>query len=160
MRKISTLALGVALALGCSTAMAAGKEKAVTETATTGPYQLTLKVLPAESFTGADAEMVRDGGATPVELGGPSTPNHHLVVFVKKDSKPVADATVTVRYRLVGESASWVDLPVVRMHVAGKGRETTHYGNNVHLDNGAYEAEVTVNGSQPATFRFALPPAD
>jgi hypothetical protein len=33
---------------------------------------------------------------------------------------------------------------------------TTHYGNNVRLEPGSYEARVTVNGSAPATFQFSL----
>jgi len=157
MRKTLRVALVVPLVLGCSAVMAAGNENTVTETATTGPYQLTLKVLPAESFTGPDAEMVRDGGADPVDMGGNVAPNHHVVAFVKKDGMPVEDATVTVRYRLAGKSATWDDLPVVRMHVAGKGLDTTHYGNNVHLNQGSYTVEVSVNGSEPAAFHFTLP---
>lgn len=156
MRK--TLTFAFMLALGSSAALAAASQNAVTRTEECGPYQVTLKVLPAESFTGKDAEMVRDGGAAPVDLGSAVAPNHHLVVFVKKDGDPVEDATVSVQYRPATGSASWTDLPVVRMHVAGKGRATTHYGNNLRLADGSYTAEVTVNGSAPADFHFTLPP--
>jgi uncharacterized protein involved in high-affinity Fe2+ transport len=42
------------------------------------------------------------------------------------------------------------------MHVAGKGTDTTHYGNNLRMEPGSYEARVTVNGSAHARFRFTL----
>jgi hypothetical protein len=42
------------------------------------------------------------------------------------------------------------------MHVTGHGLATTHYGNNVRLGPGKYEARVTVNGQGPANFRFSL----
>ncbi len=148
-----------ALLAGAALPAAAGAgDQPISETATVGPYQVTLKVLPAEAFTGPDAEMVRDGGAEPVHLGGPEQPNHHLVAFVRKDGTPVEDATVEIRYRpMEGAEAGWTNLPVVRMHVAGKGLATTHYGNNVHLAPGRYEAAVTVDMSGPSVFRFSLP---
>jgi hypothetical protein len=40
--------------------------------------------------------------------------------------------------------------------VAGEGMNTTHYGNNVKLAPGTYEALVTVNGQGPAIFHFSL----
>jgi hypothetical protein len=42
------------------------------------------------------------------------------------------------------------------MHVNGKGLQTTHFGNNVKLSRGKYEVRVSVNGSKPAVFRFAI----
>jgi hypothetical protein len=128
----------------------------VSETGTAGKYSLTLKVLPAESFEGPHAEMTRDAGAMANMAGGEAAPNHHLVVFVKENDKPVEEAKVTISYRqLSPEKGKWVSLPVARMHMAGKGMETTHYGNNVKLAPGSYEARVTVNGA-PATFHFSL----
>jgi hypothetical protein len=130
----------------------------ISKTATAGSYSVTLKVLPAESFRGAKAEMARDGGAEPNYLDGAERPNHHLVAFVKKDGKPVEDAAVSISYRRISSTmGKWETLPVVRMHVAGKGLSTTHYGNNIKLPAGNYEARVTVDGKGPATFRFSLP---
>jgi hypothetical protein len=130
---------------------------AVSKTAKVSAYFLALKVLPAESFTGPKAEMVRDGGAPRNLLNGPVHPNHHLVVFVAKGRKPVEAARVAISYRrLSSKTGSWTAVPVVRMYVAGKGVATTHYGNNVTLTPGTYEARVTVDEKGPATFRFSL----
>jgi hypothetical protein len=129
----------------------------ISKTAKAGAYSVTLKVLPAESFSGPKAEMARDGGAEANLLDGPEHPNHHMVAFVSKDGKPVESATVKISYReLNTKGGAWTKLPVVRMHVTGKGLGTTHYGNNVKLDDGNYEARVTVNGKSTATFRFSL----
>jgi hypothetical protein len=152
-----SLATALLFALALSLAPAVAQAKKISETAMAGDYSVTLKVLPAESFSGAHAEMLRDGGAQPELIHSAAHPNHHLVVFVRKDGKPVEQAAVDIRYRLLssGES-SWTNLPVVRMHVAGKGLETTHFGNNVNLAAGHYEVRVTVNGNAPATFKFSL----
>ena len=140
-------------------AMAEEPAGPISKTVTAGRYQVTLKVLPAESFTGPDAKMVRDGGAEAVDLDSPENPNHHLVVFVKKDGLPVEHATVAIQYRSTeGQNQSWTHEPVVTMHEAGKGPASTHYGNNVHLEPGSYEVAVTVNTSPPAMFHFTLPP--
>ena len=130
----------------------------ISKEAKAGKYSVTLKVLPAESFSGPQAEMVRDGGAPANDLNGPAQPNHHLVAFVKEGDKPVENAKVSIAYRdSSSKTAKWTTLPVARMHVAGKGPETTHYGNNLKLAPGNYEVRVTVNGSGPATFEFSLP---
>lgn len=72
-----------------------------------------------------------------------------MVVFIKENDKPVDDATVGIDYRqLSPKTGHWTKLPVVRMHVDGKGPETTHYGNNLKLAAGNYEARVTVNGKR------------
>ena len=135
----------------------AARAQTVTKMAKAGSYTLTLKVLPAESFTGPKAEMVRDGGANPTTLNGPEHPNHHMVVFVKQNGKPVENATVDMSYRkLAPQPTNWKQLPVVRMHVKGHGLETTHYGNNVKLGSGKYLVQVGVNGGMPATFTFSL----
>jgi hypothetical protein len=129
----------------------------ISKTARAGDYSITLKVLPAESFGGMHAAMTRDGGAKPNLLNGPEHPNHHLVAFVRKDGKPVEKATVFISCREVAPKKSdWMPLPVVRMHVTGKGLKTTHYGNNLKLGPGSYEARVVVNESKPAIFRFTL----
>lgn len=157
MRKILMLAAAAAFALGGLLASCAAQAKPVSESAAVGAYQVTLKVLPAESFTGKSEEMVWDGGARPVLLGAKSQPNHHLVVFVKKDGKPVESATVRIRYRMLGNAgAPWQTLPVTRMYVKGKGRSTMHYGNNVHLPPGDYEAKVQVGNATAHVFHFTL----
>jgi len=88
-------------------------------------------------------------------VNGAGHPNHHLVVFIKKDGKPVEDAQVAMAYRESGRK-EWRELPVARMHVAGKGAETTHYGNNVYLAPGKYEVRVTVARVTSATFHISL----
>lgn len=151
------LVAALTCALGILLVPVAAHAQTISKTAKTGGYSVTLKVLPAESFTGPNAEMARDGGAEPNDINGPEHPNHHLVVFVKEKGKPVEDATVSIRCRKVAPvRGEWMSLPVVRMHVAGKGLQTTHYGNNVKLDPGKYETRVSVNGSEPAKFHFSL----
>ena len=127
----------------------------VSKTETAGKYSITLKVLPAESFSGPKAEMVRDGGAKAVELNSPEQPNHHLVAFLRENNKPVEKAKVEISYR-EGSSGKWTKLPVVQMHEAGKGLDTTHFGNNVKMPPGNYEVQVTVNGGAPAMFQITL----
>ena len=159
----SPLMAALTLAVGAFLAPGVARAQNISKTATAGAYTVTLKVLPAETFTGAGAEMARDAGAAPDAVNGPGKPNHHLVAFVTKDGKPVEDATVTISYRQASANTagsdgmgSWTALGVVRMHVAGKGPETTHFGNNVHLAAGSYDVRVSVNGSAPATFRISL----
>lgn len=153
----SSLSAALLFALGVMLLPAASHAQAFSKTAKASAYSVTLKVLPAESFSGPHAAMVRDAGAAPDLLNGPDRPNRHLVAFVQKDGKPVEQATVDISYReLSPAKGRWMRLPVVRMHVAGKGLATTHYGNNLHLAAGSYEARVTVNGSHPAVFHFTL----
>ena len=153
-RSLSLLAI-IALTCGALLLPTASRAQNISEVARSGAYTVNLKVLPAETFHGSHAEMMHDGGAMGAAVNGPEHPNHHLVVFVKKDGKPVEDAKVTIAYT---QSAwgHWKHLPVARMHVAGKGPETTHYGNNVDLAPGKYEVRVTVNGQRFAIFRITL----
>ena len=146
--------LTLALALAVFLVPTAVRAQNISQMGHSGPYALALKVLPAESFAGPHAEMAHDGGAAPAQVNGPMHPNHHLVVFIKKDGKPVEDAQVKITYRR--GTGAWQTLPVARMHVVGKGLETTHYGNNVNLAPGKYEVRVSVDGQTHATFRFAL----
>ncbi|MEJ2420280.1 MAG: hypothetical protein P8018_00890 [Acidobacteriota bacterium] len=126
-------------------------------TETTRDFTVTLKVLPPESFSGPKAEMVHDGGAKPLFLKGKHPPNHHLVVFVKKDGKPVEKAKVQIKYRPADDAkAAWVEVPVVKMHVAGKGASTTHFGNNVNIPYGFYEVDIVINGGPPAVFKLTI----
>ena len=156
----SSFAAALTLALGTLLVPGSVHAQNISKTAQAGAYTVTLEVLPPEAFTGADAPMVRDSGATPNAVNGPAQPNHHLVAFVKTDGHPVEDANVTISYRKassdMSKSGAWTQLDVVRMHAAGKGLATTHYGNNVHLEPGTYDVRVTVNGSAPATFEVSL----
>lgn len=151
------LAAALIFGFGVLFAPIAAHAQAVSKTAMAGSYTLNLKVLPAESFTGPKPAMTRDSGAKPNLVNGPEHPNHHMVVFVRKGGKPVENAKVSIRYReLSPKMGVWTTLPVVRMHVTGHGLGTTHYGNNVMLSPGEYEARVAVNGSQPVKFSFSL----
>jgi hypothetical protein len=157
MRKAIPFAISIAIiAVGAGIA-SAGTVKEVTKTAMAGPYSITLKVLPAESFSGPDAAMTWDSGAEAVLLNSPLHPNHHMVVFVKRDGKPVEDANVVIRYRQTKpQETNWTTLPVARMHMTGKSMATTHYGNNTTLAPGDYVADVTVDGGKAAVFHFSL----
>jgi hypothetical protein len=147
----------LAVAAGALLVAPVAQAQTISKTAMAGTYSVTLKVLPAESFSGPKAEMTWDGGAKANAINGPAHPNHHLVVFVEKDGKPVESATVTIEYRRASSKpAAWTALPVARMHVAGKGAETTHFGNNLRLAAGSYEARVSVDGSPNAVFSFSL----
>lgn len=134
-------------------------------TKTVDGYTIALKVLPAESFVSvADAnksanagEMVNGGDADIVAKDGPKAPNHHIVVFIKKDGKPVEDADVTIAYKNKnGSSSKMTSEPVSRMWVAGKGKKTMHYGNNVKLDPGEYRVQVVVNDRAKTHFDISV----
>ncbi len=141
----------------CTIAVHAGAP--IVKNQTTGPYTVTLKILPAQTFTGPNAQMAWDGGAKAVPLYYSPRPNHHMVAFIQKKGKPVVKAKVAIRYRMITPVKSrWGDLPVARIHVAGKDLKTTHYGNNVFLADGWYEVTVSVNGGPPARFRFRIGP--
>jgi hypothetical protein len=126
-------------------------------TAMAGAYSVTLRVLPAEAFNGPHAAMVRDGGAQPEQVNGPMHPNHHMVAFIKEHGAPVENARVEISYRRLSPmKGAWKHLPVVRMHMNGKGLGTTHYGNNLALGPGKYEARVTVNGKASVLLHFTV----
>ena len=104
--------------------------------------------------------MEIEGGATPVMLDAASHPNHHLVVhiFDEKTHKTLTNATVTMKFTLLGEgpsAAPAAEVPVVVMQAIGKGPSSTHYGNNVSMPAGRYNVTVTVNG-QPADFGITV----
>jgi hypothetical protein len=154
----STLA---ALALLCLAGTALAKGTA-SMTQTAGSYTITLKLLPTESFVSpAEAkksanagDMVNGGGAQPVRKGGAQQPNHHLVVFIKKNGQPTEHATVQMSYTKQNGSGHSVKLPVNRMWVAGKGKKTMHYGNNVKLAPGNYRVHVVINHGPSADFKL------
>lgn len=161
MRKLLLSAASIAFTMGALLVSCAAQASAhggtISAHATSGAYTLTLKVLPAESFAGPHSAMAWDGGAKPDLLSAKPAPNHHLVVFVKKNGKPVEKGNVSIRYRMLKPSTGpWHHLPVARMHVAGKSPATTHYGNNVMLTPGSYAVWVKVGDAPAHVFRFAL----
>lgn len=168
-----SLAAALAVAFIALLAPHSAQAQAVSKTAMAGPYSVNLKILPAEGFMGEHAPMKRDSGAKAVTVNGPEHPNHHMVVFIKKDGSPVEHAHVKIWYRMdmggmMGNNGmmggkkdkmngmdKWMTLPVTRMQVRGKGPATTHFGNNVHLMSGKYEVKVSVDG-HTAMFHFSL----
>ncbi|MGC8548381.1 MAG: hypothetical protein ACP5M4_01665 [Acidobacteriaceae bacterium] len=178
-RRNSSIRLSFAAALAIAFAallVPHAAQAQISKTAMAGPYSVNLKILPAEGFMGMKAPMQREGGAMPEMVNGATHPNHHMVVFIKKDGKPVEHAHVKIWYRMskgemmdnnkmggmmdnkMGEMKGmnhWMTLPVTRMEVRGKGPATTHFGNNVHLMDGSYEVKVSVNG-KVAMFHFSL----
>lgn len=128
-----------------------------------GAYRVELKLLPAEPFvtqaeankSGNKGKMVTDSKKVkPVAVNGDTHPNRHLVVFIKKDGKPVKDAQVKMTYERQDPEAKATELPVVPMWVAGVGKITTHYGNNVNLEPGDYVVHVSINGKATTDFKF------
>jgi len=145
------------VSLGFFFSVNVAKAQVVSKTKMAGKVSVTMKVLPAETFEGANADMKWDGGAEAVTMNSASKPNHHLVAFLKEGGKPVENASVMISYReLSPKKSNWTSLPVCRMHVAGQGMETTHFGNNLWLGKGEYEARVTVNKNPTVTFHFEL----
>lgn len=165
-RTLNTLLLAIAMLClaGAGSAVAADSGSSNDMTRTVDGYTINLKLLPAEPFVAKSkakvpdnaGAMVNGSGAMPMKKGGPGNPNHHLVVFISRNGKPVEHAHVKMSYRMKGSSKwSMTKLPVTRMWVAGHGEKTTHYGNNVHLDPGMYQVQVTVNGKAKADFHLS-----
>ena len=149
----AVMLVGAACLLNLNLARAQG----VSETQKEGDYTFTLKILPAEAFTGPNATMERESGAEPNLLVSPTHPNHHMVVFITQNGKVLEDANVEIRYRHLGlKSGPWMNLPVVRMYEIGKGPETTHYGNNLTLNAGTYQVDVTIGRNPPVTFHVTV----
>lgn len=161
--------LAVFLALGFSAAAFASSGGPVADiTHSAGGYSINLKLLPAEPFVKqSEAKKAANKGAMvfgggdnkPVAVGSDANPNQHLVVFIKKDGKPVQNATVQMTYKKVGSKAKATVLPVTPMWVAGIGKATMHYGNNLHLSPGKYVVHVTVNGKAKTKFKVTEKPA-
>lgn len=156
MRKVLLFAAALAFAFGAFLASCAAQAKIVSRTARVGPYTVTLNLLPAESFAGGHSAMAWDGGAKPYRLKQSPKPNHHLVVFIKKHGKPVENASVKIRYRLMGGKSGWQTLPVARMYVRRKGPRTMHYGNNVLLAPGNYAIRVRIVGASSHLFHLRI----
>jgi hypothetical protein len=151
-----------ALGLGVSPSQAVH----ISKTATTDGLRIELHVMPAEPFYTADQVesntdlegMLIVGGAKPLPLDAQPHPNCHLIVHVfdAQTGKALTDADVSMEYQLIDEHGKLqetaVQVPVVIMQVIGKGPETTHYGNNVVLPDGAYIVTVVANGKKAAFY--------
>lgn len=160
--------LGAAVAGGVMLAVPMAASAASNSTSIThhkAGYTITLKLLPAEPWTKNGAskpggEMQYLGGANPVKLNNEIQPNHHLVVFLKKNGHPVEHANVRIRYKGPGTKHTnwtgqhWTMEPVTRMDVSGSGAKTTHYGNNVYLTPGVYLVDVTINHKIDSRFHL------
>ena len=122
-----------------------------------GDYEVVIEVKPPGPYTGPKADLLRDGGDQPLERIGSLSPNHRLVVTVSENGKPVEQAAVVILYRNLGpRGGAWLRLPVVRTHVAGKGPESTQFGNNVRIGPGLCQVSVSVNGEGALIARFLL----
>jgi hypothetical protein len=135
---------------------------AATMTQDAGAFRVVLAVLPAEPFLtkaqvahGASG-MVAVGGASPVDPTAPSHPNHHLIIHVydRTSGRVLRGGYVTMSFTRMNGSMSGapVIVPVVEMEAAGKGPQSTHYGNNVFMRAGSYRVAVSINGSAHAVF--------
>jgi hypothetical protein len=136
--------------------------KNVMKTATVGDMRIELHILPAEPFFTADevstkkvkAGMLIISGAEPLSLEASTHPNRHLVVhiFNAKTGKAITTAKVTISFQPLdakGKSTgNSINVPIVNMQVIGKGLESTHYGNNVVMPEGAYSVTVLANGKK------------
>jgi hypothetical protein len=134
----------------------------ILKSATTDGIRIELHVLPAEPFYTADQVkgnpdlegMLIVGGAKPLALDAQPHPSCHLIVHVfdAQTDKALTDADVNMEYQLISKhgelKGTTVQVPVVIMQVIGKGPETTHYGNNVVLPDGAYLVTVVANGKK------------
>lgn len=146
-------------------ALAGHSGRKISTTKVKGPYSITLKLLPAEPFVSrgqagkpsSRGEMVKAGGAHPVGKRSAQNPNYHLVAFIKKAGRPLEHADVEIHYKREASTRSKErKLPVTRMWIAGKGRKTTHYGNNVRLKPGTYDVKVQVNNKVEAHFHIDI----
>jgi hypothetical protein len=128
-----------------------------------GPFRVVLAVMPAEPFlTKAQAEhgasgMLAVGGASPVDPTAPSHPNHHLVIHVydRANGRVLRGGHVTMSFTRLNQgsiSGAPVIVPVVEMQAAGKGPQSTHYGNNVFMRAGAYRVAVSIDGTASTVF--------
>ena len=107
--------MALTFALGTLFVPRVAQAQEISKTAMAGTYSVTLKVMPAESFSGPHAVMERDGGAQPNLLNGSTRPNHHFVAFVRESGKPVENATVSISYREISpKKGDWGQLPFVR----------------------------------------------
>jgi hypothetical protein len=132
-----------------------------------GPFRVMIAVLAAEPFlTKAQAAhgapgMIAVGGASPVDPSAPSHPNHHLVIHVvtRADGHVLRGGHVAMSFTRLDRTSSHstpVIVPVVEMEASGKGPGSTHYGNNVFMEAGAYRVSVSINGSVTTAFTIEV----
>jgi hypothetical protein len=159
MRIFQTSIQSVIIAVFACGVAQAGHFKADT---TVDGMRIELHVLPAEPFftkdqasTGNVKEgMVIMGGAKPLPLDAEKKPTHHLVihVFDSLSAKAITNAKVKMSYQALdvkgNHAGGPIEVPVVVMQAVGKGKESTHYGNNVVMLDGPYVVDVSVNGKK------------
>jgi len=138
-------------------------------TATLGGMRIELCVLQAEPFFTADEVTKKNvkegmlivGGAAPLLLEGNIYSNRHLVVhiFDEKTGQAITKAEVKMSFQPLDThgkpSGDSVRVPIVIMQAIGKGLESTHYGNNAVMPEGAYAITVVADGQQ-AAFQVTL----
>lgn len=170
MQRFNLMALFIMAFFVSQVAASPSDEIHIEKTATTDGLRIELHVLPAEPFytseqVKADTSlkgMLIVAGAEPMHLDAQPRPNYHLIVHVfdAKSGKPLSDANVSMKYQPVDKQGKpqgkATEVPVVIMQVIGKGAESTHYGNNVVLPDGAYDVTVTANGKK-AVFHIDVP---
>lgn len=153
----------LALSAGLLLSPTAAQAQMIRETADVGDYSITLKVmLPSSNlFDGPNALAVCDGVAQPNSVSG--CIYCQVLALIEKNGKTVDHARVNISYRRLSPRAGpWTELLVKRMWIAPHAQIpaetalTTHFGNQVELLAGRYEARVTVDGHGPAAFRFSL----
>jgi hypothetical protein len=154
----------LALSPGLLLSPAAAQAQVIRETEKVGDYSITLKVMvpPPDIFDGPDAMAVCEGVAQPNRVSG--CMSCQLTVFIEENGKPIDHARVNISYRrLSPKSGPWTEMFVKRFWVGPPGAQifaktaqTTHFGNQVELPAGRYDALVTVDGNGPAAFHFSL----
>lgn len=129
---------------------------------TVNGMKVELHVLPAEPFFTKEqviAGKAKDGmlivrGAKPVAPDAETKPNRHLVIHVYDSltSKSISNARVKMTFQALDEKGELtgtpVEVPVVEMQSIGMGEGSTHYGNNVVMQNTPYIVEIEVNGNK------------
>jgi hypothetical protein len=160
------LVCGAVLALSAGFLLSpdGAQAQVIREAEKVGDYSITLNVMvpPPDIFDGPDAMAVCEGVAQPNRVSG--CMSCQLTVFIEENGKPIDHAKVDIGYRRLSPKAGpWTEMFVRRSWVGPPGAQifaktpqTTHFGNQVELPAGSYEARVSVNGSGPAAFHFSL----
>jgi hypothetical protein len=135
---------------GGQTTMGAGGMTSGSSSSTTGGGQASASSGTAAT-SGAPA-MAGSGTSATMTSMGDAMANHHLEVHVWDAGGNVVSTVVpsiTIMSQATG--ASWTMDQIMGMYDIQVGQSDMHFGNNVHLDDGAYTITVTV-GAETATF--------
>jgi hypothetical protein len=159
MHRISAFTLSAIIVCFYSINLMAGVPTADT---TVNGMKVELHVLPAEPFftkeqvTAGKAKegMVVVRGAEPLAPDAITKPNRHIIIHLYDSltSKPILSAKVKMTLHALDEKGELtgipIDVPVVEMQSIGMGEGSTHYGNNVVMQNTPYLVDIEVNGSK------------